>query len=498
MGCRWSVLAGLLLSGCAALPGNGGEHPDAAELRGQVVPSRYIAQALGLEGDADDELLAGKQQVVVGAALEDAWWSVFGSADIDALVRRALARNRSLNAARHTLAQAEELVTAERGLHAPEVDLAAGAGRERYGAQALGGTPPRPPFGYVSVGPRVRYALDLGGGVDHAVERQLAFAERERQQLRAAALAVSGNTVTRLLRSAALRDEIALVEGLIELDREEIALANAGLAAGGLTRLDVAAAEGMLAADAARLPDLRQELALDLDALAVLLGEAPADAALPDIGLAQLTLPRRLPLSLPSELAQRRPDIRAAEAELREALAAVGIARANLYPRITLSAGYGQQAASPGKLFSAGASAWSLAGELVAPLFDGGRRRAQHQASAMGLRASAARYQQTVLAAFGQVADALQSLDYGTQRLAALDAACAASSEQLELMRRSQREGQASRRQVLAAERNQRLARLAQQRALGQRYLDSAQVMLALGGGDGDALAVTADGLSGH
>lgn len=487
---RWMAYSALgavaawSLSGCAALPGGGrGEQAAAADLRGQIAPTRYTAQPLGLEADVGAANATG-QQVTIGAAPVDRWWSVFGSTEIDVLVRRALARNRSLDAARHALAQAEALVAAERGLLGPEVDLAVAAGRERYGARALGGTPPRPPFGYVAVGPRVRYALDIGGGTDHAVERQLAVAEHERQQLRAAALAVSGNTVTRLLRSAALRDEIALVEGLIDLDRQEIALARAGLAAGGLTRLDVVAAEGTLATDTARLPALRQELAINRDALAILLGETPADATLPDIGLAQLTLPRRLPLALPSELAQRRPDIQAAEAELQAALASVGIARSNLYPRITLNAGYGQQAATPGKLFSASTSAWSLAGELVAPLIDGGRRRAQHQASEAALRASAARYQQTVLAAFGQVADALQTLDQGAQTLTALETALAAGNEQLDLMQRSQREGQASRRQVLAVERNQRLAKLAQQRALGQRYVDSAQVLLALGGGD--------------
>jgi NodT family efflux transporter outer membrane factor (OMF) lipoprotein len=230
------------------------------------------------------------------------------------------------------------------------------------------------------------------------------------------------------------------------------------------------------------LPPLQQEVSLAEHALAVLLGLPPANAVLPEFDLARISLPRELPVALPSELARRRPDILAAEAQLHAATAAVGIADANLYPHITLSATAGLQAADIAHLFDRTSSVFALAAGLVAPIFDGGTLRAEQRASADALRASAANYEQTVLVAFGQVADSLQALDHGAQQLQAQSRAQDAARENVDLTRRSYGEGNIGVLQVLDAERLYQQARLGVVRAEAQRYSDTALLFLALGG----------------
>ena len=243
--------------------------------------------------------------------------------------------------------------------------------------------------------------------------------------------------------------------------------------AGSVSRLDVVSAESQLASDATLLPPLRQELSV-ARARARGRGRQAAGrlAALPTFDLAQLTLPRDLPVSLPSELAHRRPDILAAEAQLHAATAAVGIANANLYPHLDADAlDRPAERSTLAHLFDRGERGlerWPPA--LTAPLFDGGTLRAEQRASIDALHASAANYEQTVLVAFGQVADALQALDHGAEQLQAQSRAQDAARDNVDLTRKSYHEGNVGVLQVLDAERLYQQARLGYVRAEAQRY----------------------------
>lgn len=471
------LLAAMLATGCAAGPDFKRPEPP------QAGAYTATAQPLQFQAGADE----AAQQVQLGEQLGVAWWRLFRSAALDDVVKRALAQNQGILAARHALAQAQALVAAQSGALAPQVDLTAGAGREKRGAVALGAAPRMPAYSHYAIGPTVHYAFDYSGGGERAVEWHEARASHQRQQLNAACLAVTGNAVVQSLRIASLRAQIAIVERILELDRESRRVAQLAFEAGAQPRQAIAAADGQLAADATLLPPLHQDLSVAEHALALLLGQGPADANLPAFELDRIALPGELPVRLPSELAHRRPDILAAEAELHAATAAVGIASANLYPRISLRASLGQQATSVAHLFERGNTAWSFAGSLVAPLFDGGTLRAERNAAEAAMQASAAKYQQTVLAAFGQVADTLRALEHGAETLAAQGNARKAARDQLDLMRKSRREGQIGRQPVIDAERRFELASLAQVRARGQRYLDTAQLFLALGGAAPDA-----------
>jgi len=179
---------------------------------------------------------------------------------------------------------------------------------------------------------------------------------------------------------------------------------------------------------------------------------------------------------------RQRPDILAAEAELHAATAEVGVATANLYPHLTLTGSVGQQALTLGTLFAGGNGVWTLTSGLTAPLFDGGTLRAQRRADIDAMQARAANYEETVLEGLRQVADVLTGIDQGAGLLAAETHAVDAAQASLNLARESYRAGNVGVLQVLDAERAYSRARLDYVRVQAQRYADTAQLFLALGG----------------
>lgn len=476
----WAPLAAaagvVALSGCVA-------GPDFHSPAARMGVDRYTADRLSIEDGSPDALA---QHIVVGGEPDHEWWRLFGSDDLDALVARAIANNRTLAAASANVDEARELLAAQAGALSPQVSFTAGAGRQKYGVQMLGTLAKPPPFTYFAVGPTVSYLLDYAGGTRRAIERQAALADEREQQAAAAYLAVTGNAAMLALRAASLREQIATAEALLDQDRENLKLVRVAFDAGTVSRLDVVAADSQLAADATLLPPLRQELAVARHALAVVVGVAPGNARLPEIDLAQVRLPQEVAAGVPSELAHRRPDILAAEARLHAATAAVGVAEANLYPRITLTASLAQQSTDLAHLFERDSAAWSAAGSLIAPLLDGGTLRAEKRAAADAMRSSLAEYEQTVLAAFGQIADSLDALEHDAEALRAEAHARDTARTNLELTRASYTAGNVGVLQVLDAQRAYQRAQLGYVRAKGRRYLDTAQLFLALGGGEAE------------
>jgi NodT family efflux transporter outer membrane factor (OMF) lipoprotein len=460
----------LSLSGCAVGPSFARPAPPAA--------SGYTRDTLPAE-DAPTTGIA--QHIDLGREIEGNWWALFHSDAINRLVAQALDHNRSLAASMATLAQAQELAVAQAGAQYPRVDLTAGAGRQQYGKEFLGPLG-IPPFTYFAVGPTVSYTLDYTGGVARSVERQYALAELEQHQRDAAFLTVTGQAVMQLLTIASVRAQIATVDTILAQDRDNLRLVQSAFDNGSVAREDVVSARSQIADDMTLLPPLRQELARAHHALSVVLGRAPADDLPDDVDLSQITLPLQLPVSLPSELAHRRPDILAAEARLHAATSAVGVAQSNLYPKIRLSASAGPQSLKADQLFDKANNAWSIMAGLTAPIFDGGTLKAEKRAAVDAMHASAATYEQTVLEAFAQVADLLEGLDHDAEQLDAQDRAQQAAQSSLELARISYKEGNVGVLQVLDAERSYQQARLGYVRAVAQRYLDTVQLFLALGG----------------
>jgi NodT family efflux transporter outer membrane factor (OMF) lipoprotein len=467
---RSLLLLYALLSGCAVGPNFTRPTPPAAD--GYIAPGSPQSQA---------PATAAGQHTELGQQIVGSWWSLFRSDVIDTVVAQAVEHNRTLEASTATLRQARALALASQGARYPQVGLTAGIGRQKYGQELFGGSFNLPPFTYFAVGPTVSYTLDAGG-IARTIEGQRAVADVTQHQLDAAYLTVTGQAVMQTLAIASARAQIATIETILSQDRDNLKLVQTSFDEGSAARIDVVSAQSQLATDMALLPPLRQELSRAHHALSVVLGRAPLNELPPDLDLVQVTLPLDIPVSLPSELAHRRPDILAAEARLHAATSAVGVAESNLYPKIQLNGTVGQQAVNAGDLFNGSNTAWSLISGLTMPLFDGGTLRAQKRAAVEAMHASAANYEQTVLEAFGQVADLLDALNHDAEQLDAQAHAQEAAQNNLDLARASYQEGNVGVIQVLDAQRAFQQARLGYVRSEAQRYLDTVQLFLALGG----------------
>ena len=251
---------------------------------------------------------------------------------------------------------------------------------------------------------------------------------------------------------------------------------------GSVAQVDVAAAETQLSLDQTLLPPLDQQYATARHALVVLAGNGPNDWSAPDFALADLTLPANLPVSLPAELVRHRPDILEAEAELHAASAVIGVATADLYPRLTLSGLITQAAGGASSPFGAGNALWSVGTGLTGPLFHAGTLKANRRGALDGYKAALAIYQQTVIKSLGQVADVLQAISHDAEEYSAQEEALKAAGISLRLNQEGYRQGEISVLQVLDAERAYQQAWLGQIRAKTAQYLDSTQLFIALGG----------------
>ena len=439
------------------------------------------------------------QTVALGERVTAEWWTLFHSPVIDGLVKEAIARSPTLESASARLTAAQEAVTAASGALYPQVGVSASVTRGKLNAASFGLNPnqtPLPPnYNAYQLGPTVSYALDVFGVTRRQIEAKAASADVQRYQLDAAYQTLTGNIVTQALQVAALRAQLQAVRDVLDLDRQNLDLVRTERRAGSVPDTDVVSAQSQLATDETLLPSPEQQLDMAGHALAVLLGRAPGEWAPPDLDLAALTLPGTLPVSLPSELVHQRPDILAAEAQLHAASAQIGVATAQLYPSITLTGSVGGAALDPGHLFNPASLMWSVAAGLTEPVFDGGTREAERRAALAEFKASAADYRQTVLQAFGQVADTMQALAHDAQLLADQRQALDVASESVRLQRISYSGGGSGILPLLDAQRQYQQARRGYVRADAQRYQDTIQLLVAMGGGWwGADLAVAEDG----
>jgi len=462
-----AALAGALaLAACSVTP------PKPAAT---AVPGIYTGEPLEHLRDGAQSLSAPSDSDASAS-----WWLAFGSPELDATIRQALSGNRDAAAAEAALRQSEEIYAAALGSLEPQVGLNVDAGKRKYGQEFMG--PQRlAPFSYFAVGAQIDYRLDLSGGAHLAADLRRAQSDYRRFEWQAARLSLTGRVAEQAVAIASARAQLEALQALLADDATNIDLLQASFDAGSATRLDLLNARSQLASDQTLVPALRLQSSLARHALAVLVGQAPADWAAPEFNLDTMRLPAALPLQIPSELLRRRPDIQAADSERRAAATAVGVAQSRFYPQIVLSAAGGPQTARLAHLFDPFNAAWSFGGQLAEPLLDGGRLRAEHRAAIDAMQGAEARYQQTVLEAFGQVADLLSSLDADAQQVEARQKALEAAQAAADLTREGQRAGGVGVLQVLDAHRQLLQAQLALRLALAQRYRDSVRFLTSMG-----------------
>jgi len=429
-----------------------------------------------MAGDADSPIV----QLTADQRPAGAWWKAFGSADLDRVMDQALADNRTIDAANATLEAARQQAAAIRGAQAPQVGLSAGAEEERINIASFGFTGfPNPTLGLYSVGANVTYDVDLFGGLRRSSEAAGAEAESQARHADAAYLTLTGQAAMTAVEIATIRAEIGAVDSAIADDQQLVDMVNRAEAAGGEPASATTSVKAQLAQDQALRPPLQQQLAQARHALALLVGRAPSDWTAPDFALSDFTAPSVVPVSLPSSLVRRRPDILAAEADLHAATAKIGVATAALYPDIRLSGNITQTTLTGQDLFGYGATGWTLAAGLTQPLFDGGTLKARQRQARAEARASLDRYQQTVLTAFSQVADVMQAIANDDAELVALGRAEDTAGANLHDAESSFRLGGGPLLDVIDAERQLQLARRARVMAQGRRLADIAQLFVA-------------------
>jgi NodT family efflux transporter outer membrane factor (OMF) lipoprotein len=440
------------------------------------------------------------QRVALGDAVAKDWWRLFRSPALDEVVRLALGGNRTLVQARATLAQFRASADQARGAYYPQIDgtgsvqrrQSSSSGSSVSSSGGVGTTgvsrgsndhPFTTESNQFAVGLSATYMLDVWGATTRLVEQQDALAEQQAYQLAAAYLTLTGTAVQQAVTIASLRLQIAAVEDIVADDRRTLDLVERRFQAGKGTRTEVLTARSQLATDFAQLPQLRQQLAAARHALTILLGKFPAEWMPPDFNLADFVLPDALPVSLPSELVRQRPDILSAEAALHAASAAIGVAQAAKYPRFDITGTIGQQAIATNVLFGEGTNIWSIVGAITAPLFHGGALDAQKRAAVEAFEASYAGYQQTVLTAFGQVADTLRAIGHDAELVDAQFRALDTARSALDLQRLSYDAGKTDLFALLDLQRQYQQARLGHAQAVAQRRLDTVQLLVAMGGG---------------
>ncbi len=469
-----ATLAALTLAGCAVGPDF--KSPPAPAAEGYLHP----APAPG-KTDAQD-----LQHLDSGAEVAAQWWQLFQSPALDEVVRAAIAASPTLAAADATLAQAREQVVIARAALLPSLSGNAGVQHSRTTTGVPGlGAPGSSGSGsnLYTMGLSASYSLDLFGGIRRNIEQQSALAEYQRYELAAAYLTLTGDVVNEALTIASTRLQIATTEELIEVDRKDLALTQREFEVGTATRADVLTADSQLAADLTQLPTLHKQLEQAYDALSVLVGRAPAEWKSHEFDIGELTLPREVPLSLPARLVRQRPDVLAAEAQLHASNAAIGVAIAQEFPSLDLSASVTRQALEAGALFHQFNTLWDAGGALALPIFEGGAQAAQVRAARDTHTAQAATYRAVVLEALGQVADDLWALEYDAELLTVDRHSVEVASEALKLQQKSYAVGTTSVLSLITAERIYAQARLSYATAQIQQFQDTAGLLVALGGG---------------
>ena len=231
------------------------------------------------------------------------------------------------------------------------------------------------------------------------------------------------------------------------------------------------------------MPSLEQQREVYRNALAQLCGQTPDDFRVPPLSLRDFALPAQLPLSLPAALVEQRPDVLAAEATLHQASATIGVAEAARLPGLSITAQYAQQTSQLSDFLTHAGGVWSLGLNASAPLFHGGTLAARQHEAEERYRQSAATYRSTVIAAFVDVANALQALQHDAENYAAHSQALAAARASLDLTLEQYRAGKYTELQVLTAQQQYEQAALTEVQADAQRFTDTATLFRALGGG---------------
>jgi multidrug efflux system outer membrane protein len=422
-----------------------------------------------------------------------AWWQVFQDPALDAYEQQLLQANQSLIAARDRLDQARSLARVATADMFPQLSVDPSAIRERgSGNRPLNGEAPTIVNGVVQpVAPytqnvytipfSVSYEADLFGRVRRNVEAANASLQSTAADLENVRLVLTAELAADYFSLRELDAEFQVVQESVGYQRKGLDLVNSRHSGGIASGLEVAQQAALLDSTLSQLALVQQSRAQYEHAIAVLLGQAASTVTVPVAPLR--ATPPPVPLGLPSDMLERRPDVSTAERTMAYQNAQVGIARSAFYPHITLSGSGGWQSTDITSLLNAPSLFWSLGADALEPILQGGRNRANLEAARAAYDQSVANYRQAVLTAFQQVEDGISNLSTLSQALATQGAAVEDARRELTIANNRYIGGVTSYLDVITAQTTLLTSERLETQLLGQQMVSSVYLVKALGGG---------------
>ena len=424
------------------------------------------------------------QQLIEGRDIPGEWWTLFHSTPLNDLIEGSLKANPNLKAAQAALLVARENVLAQRGAYFPNLAGAFSASHSKTSEDVSPFTASGDLY-YSLYTPQVSVSFvpDVFGLNRRTVESLKAQEQQARFALVATHITLSSNVATAAIQEASLRAQIDATHELITVNTNMLDILRDQYAKGYVSRLDVAAQESQLAQFTATLPPLLKQLAQQRDLLTALSGGFPNQDLPEKFELSGLQLPQELPVSLPSQLVDQRPDVQQAEQNLHSASAQIGIAVANRLPSFALTGDVGSMSLAFSRIFAGGTGFWDLGAGVTQPIFDGGTLLHRERAARAAYTEAAEQYRSTVLTAFQNVADTLNALQQDADALKAAASAKDAASVTLDLAQKQYQSGYVNYLALLSAEQTYQQAVINLIQAQANRFADTAALFQALGGG---------------
>lgn len=458
------VVAALLLSGCQSI------WPD--YLRPKVdVPAQYVDVS---------------QQNAAQGQIANNWWILYQDQELNGLVEKALQNNKDIKLAVARIEEADAVLREAGGYLFPQVDLSSAAKRSRVTEAG--------PTQAISNNPRNNYNVQLGatfeldfwGKLRRAKEAARAQALSSRYAKDTVALSLTGLVASNYLTLRSLESQIAIAQENLKSRDASLALTKRRLEGGVASALDVQQAQVASSNLSAQIADLNRLRSLSLHQLAVLCGDlnlAVTGLKTSLAGLEALPIPPTPPAGLPSSLLEARPDVKQAEEQMVAANANIAVAKATLYPTISLTGSLGGESMDLGDVLKSAARIWSGGVTLNLPIFNAGRLDAKVDQASAKQKQTLASYEDAIQTAFREVNDALVNLRQYTEREQALYMSQGAAKKALELSENRYQSGYSSYIDVLEAQRAYNDSGLAFVQSRQARLIASVDLFKALGGG---------------
>jgi NodT family efflux transporter outer membrane factor (OMF) lipoprotein len=447
------------------------------------------------------------QRFVEGGEVPERWWTAFGSERLNKLIDDVIANTPTLEAAEAAIKVAQFNRESATGAFFPQINLNsssssqlpssagtqlnasstssinAGTQQDLLGAGTTTTATTQQAYSFFTKQVQISFSPDIWGATRRNVESLEADADNRRYQKEAARLSLVGNVAKAAIEEASLRSQIAVTQRVVDIERARLGLLERQLTAGAVSGTDIIAQQTAVAQALQTLPTLEMRLTQQRNLLTALAGRYSSEQIDQKFELAQFSLPRDLPAAIPSQVIARRPDIKAAEANMHSASAQIGVAIAARLPNIVLSADIGTSAVKLAQLFTPTTAFYTLAGNITQTAFDGMSLLNKQHAAEARLDIATAQYRGAVINSFQNVADSLRALQADARSVNAARLAEARAGSYLNNIRSRQKFGAVTQLEVVDAQRAYLNTTISRIQGEAQRLTDTVALFIALGGG---------------